>query len=83
MAYINTCKVDNPHLATFLLGYLYLSDMWFGVARRMHTKKHIFKEIWLHAQNVETILNSIFNMIGRKWGKTYMNISWAQESSTW
>ena len=45
MAYINTCKVDNPHLATFLLGYLYLSDMWFGVARRMHTKKHIFKEI--------------------------------------
>ena len=48
----------------FLLGHLYLIVMWFGVARKMDAKVTCFEKIELRAQNMNTILDSMVNIIG-------------------
>jgi hypothetical protein len=42
-----------------LIGHLYLSGMWVGVASRINTEKTRFKEIGLRAPYMITILGSV------------------------
>ena len=42
-----------------------MSGMWFGVVQRTNSKRHVFKETKLHAQDIVTIAGSIVDIIGR------------------
>ena len=56
------CKVNNILFGFFfLLGHLYLSGMWFGVAPITATKRTClcFKEVRLRAQNMIIILKKL------------------------
>lgn len=61
-----------------LIGHLYLSAMWFGMAPRTGTKTKCLKEIGLCAPNMITILGSIVNIFGG----TYMTSLQARKSYT-
>jgi hypothetical protein len=57
-------KVDNPYSLLSVLGHVYLSGVWAGVASRTNTKKTCLREIGLCAQNTIRILVSIVNITG-------------------
>lgn len=54
---------------------LYLSGLWVGV--NLRTKKHVWKYIELHIQNIQTILDTIINIMKG----TYMIIQRERASS--
>jgi hypothetical protein len=49
-----------------------MSGMWFGVIQRTNSKRHVFKETKLRAQDVVTIVGSIVDII-RRAEDPYMN----------
>ena len=65
---------------SLLIGSLYLSDIWKSfVVKNGHLKDVCCHEIGLYAQNIDTILDSIMNTIGR----AYVIILRIRDSSLW
>ena len=50
-------------LLPMLIGHLYLSDIWLGMAPRMETKKTCLKIIGFCARNMITILDSTIDIL--------------------
>ena len=57
---IITCLIHS----LILTKHLYSSGMWLGMNPKINTKRYMFKEIGIHAQNMITIMSSAVNIIG-------------------